>query len=82
MQITATQLKQNVNLLANIKNEDIVVTKRDKPFAVIVDYDKYHDLIDIKNQKEIKRKIKILESLPILEFEDKDYATIKSEMKI
>lgn len=82
MQITATQLKQNVNLLANIKDEDIVVTKRDKPFAVIVDYAKYQELISQEQQQEKQRKIKILENLPSWDLGGKDYADIKRDMKI
>ncbi|WP_457605592.1 type II toxin-antitoxin system Phd/YefM family antitoxin [Nitratifractor sp.] len=45
MEITATELKQKSYLLDEVKREDIVVTKRSRPFAVIIDIDRYHDLL-------------------------------------
>ena len=44
MKVTATQIKQNSAILQEAVKEDIVVTKRDKPFVVIVEYDKYLEL--------------------------------------
>jgi prevent-host-death family protein len=82
MQITATQLKQNVAMLSQIKSEDIIITKRDKPFAVIVDYDKYQELITKEKNQEIERKIKILENLPSWDLGGQDYQQIKKDMKI
>ena len=44
MTITASQIKQNSSVLQKALKEDIVVTKRDEPFVVIVDYDKYLEI--------------------------------------
>ena len=49
MQITATQLKQQTHLLDRAVVEDIQVTKRNRPFVVIVDAKRYEELI--ANQK-------------------------------
>ena len=58
MTITATQLKQQTYLLDRAVKEDIQVTKRDRPFVVIVDAHRYKELL--KNQKEEKRDTKAL----------------------
>ena len=58
MTITATQLKQQTYLLDTAIKEDIRVTKRDRPFLVIVDAQRYDDLL--ANQKEEKRDTKAL----------------------
>ena len=58
MTITATQLKQQTYLLDTAIKEDIKVTKRNRPFVVIVDAKRYDDLL--ANQKEEKRDTKAL----------------------
>lgn len=44
MKITASQIKQNSSILQKALFEDIVVTKRDHPFVVIVEYEKYRKM--------------------------------------
>ena len=39
--ITASEVKRNSSILQNAIKDDILVTKRDKPFVVILDYEKY-----------------------------------------
>ncbi len=39
--ITATELKQNSMRLQDALRDDMLVTKRDKPFVVVMDYEKY-----------------------------------------
>ena len=39
--ITASDLKQNSMRLQDALREDLLVTKRDKPFVVVMDYAKY-----------------------------------------
>ena len=39
--VTASEIKQNSTILQNALRDDILVTKRDKPFVVIMDYEKY-----------------------------------------
>lgn len=39
--ITASDLKQNSVKLQDALREDLLVTKRDKPFVVVMDYEKY-----------------------------------------
>jgi PHD/YefM family antitoxin component YafN of YafNO toxin-antitoxin module len=39
--ITASDLKQNSMRLQDALREDLLVTKRDKPFVVVMDYEKY-----------------------------------------
>ena len=41
LSITASEIKQNSTLLQNALKDDMLVTKRDKPFVVVVDYDRY-----------------------------------------
>ena len=35
-----TEIKQNSTLLQNALREDLLITKRDKPFVVVIDYKK------------------------------------------
>jgi len=39
--ITASNLKQNSMRLQDALRDDLLVTKRDKPFVVVMDYEKY-----------------------------------------
>ncbi len=39
--ITASDLKQNSMRLQDALRDDMLVTKRDKPFVVVMDYEKY-----------------------------------------
>lgn len=43
--ISASEIKQNSSLLQNALREDLLITKRDKPFVVVIDYEKYQKLI-------------------------------------
>ena len=43
--VTASEIKQNSTILQNALKGDMLVTKRDKPFVVVVDYDRYRELI-------------------------------------
>ncbi|MCF6205600.1 MAG: type II toxin-antitoxin system Phd/YefM family antitoxin [Sulfurovum sp.] len=42
--ITASDLKQNTMRLQDALRDDLLVTKRDKPFVVVMDYEKYKRL--------------------------------------
>jgi len=39
--ISASKFKQNVSVLQEALTDDILVTKENKPFVVIIDYNKY-----------------------------------------
>ena len=82
MNITATQLKQETNLLSQVEKEDIIVTKRSKPFAVIIEYDKYKKLIKETNKSKLKEKLDALNSLESFHLGGKDYKEIKGDTKI
>ena len=82
MQITSTKLKQQINLLSTVKDNDIIVTKRDKPFAVIIDYDKYTKLMKQLQSLKLEKKLNALDSLNSFNLGGKDYKEIKSEVKI
>ena len=52
--VTASEIKQNSTILQNALKDDMLVTKRDKPFVVVVDYERYRELIaksENKNQQ-------------------------------
>ena len=42
--VTATNLKQNSMTLQDALREDLLVTKRNKPFVVIMDFKKYQSI--------------------------------------
>lgn len=39
--ISATEIKQNSMRLQEALRDDILITKREKPFVVVMDYEKY-----------------------------------------
>lgn len=43
--VTASEIKQNSTILQNALKSDMLVTKRDKPFVVVLDYERYQELI-------------------------------------
>ncbi len=52
--VTASEIKQNSTILQNALKSDMLITKQDKPFVVVVDYDRYQELIaksENKNQQ-------------------------------
>ena len=50
--VTASEIKQNSTILQNALKGDMLVTKRDKPFVVIMDYERYLKLIaNVKKEK-------------------------------
>jgi len=82
MQITSSKLKQQINILSSVRNEDIIITKRNKPFAVVIDYDKYQQIMNQINNQELEKKLNALNSLKSFNLGGKDYKDIKSEAKI
>jgi len=42
--VSASTLKQNTMILQDALRDDLLVTKRDKPFVVVMDYQKYQML--------------------------------------
>ena len=75
-------MKQKTHLLSKVEEEDIVVTKRSKPFAVIIEYEKYKKLINESNKSKIKQKLDALNSLESFHLGGEDHKEIKSEAKI
>jgi len=49
MTITLTKVKQDISLIDNAINEDVIITKNNRPFAVAISAEKYDELL--ANQK-------------------------------
>jgi len=49
--VTASEIKQNSTILQNALRGDMLITKRDKPFVVVVDFKRYQELIKNSKQK-------------------------------
>ena len=77
--ISATQIKQNSARLQEALREDILITKRDKPFVVVMDYEKYIKITNIDDEwsywsdKEIDNFGKIAIGLSNHDYDDEDY---------
>ncbi len=48
--VTASEIKQNSTILQNALKGDMLVTKRSKPFVVVMDYDRYSELISAQKK--------------------------------
>jgi prevent-host-death family protein len=76
--ISASELKQNSTKLQEALRDDLLITKRDKPFVVVMDYEKYIKLANIDeewsywNDTEIDNFGKIAIGLSKNDFDDKD----------
>ena len=46
--VTASEIKQNSTILQNALRDDMLITKRDKPFVVVLDFKRYQELINRK----------------------------------
>ena len=62
--VTASQIKQNSTILQNAFRGDLLVTKRDKPFVVVMDYKRYTELT--KQTKKTTQKDWIEESFGVI----------------
>ncbi len=76
--ISATEIKQNSVRLQEALRDDILITKRDKPFVVVMDYEKYlkinatNDEWSFWTDKEIDNFGKIAIGLSKNDFDDLD----------
>lgn len=76
--ISATEIKQNSVRLQEALRDDILITKRDKPFVVVMDYEKYlkinatNDEWSFWSDKEIDNFGKIAIGLSKNDFDDLD----------
>lgn len=76
--ISATEIKQNSVRLQEALRDDILITKRDKPFVVVMDYEKYlkikggEDEWSYWSDNEIENFGKIAIGLSKNEFDDED----------
>ena len=76
--VTASNLKQNSMILQDALRGDLLVTKRDKPFVVVMDYQKYQLIEKYINKvanDETYRAISNLES-------DSDIETYSSKERL
>jgi prevent-host-death family protein len=80
MNISATQLKQQSHLLDHVKEEDIIITKRDKPFAVVIDIDRYRALVKDAEATKIDHKLAAFSQLGSFSLGGKDFSDLKAEM--
>jgi len=80
MTITATQLKQQTHLLDHAVREDIRVTKRDRPFVVIVDAKRYEELLRNQKKNDNEKKLAALKALGSHALGGADIDTIKASM--
>ena len=81
MNISATQLKQHAHLLDSVKEEDIIITKREKPFAVVIEFEKYSRLTKELENIKIQEKLAALSSLGSHSLGGKDFSELKTEMQ-
>ncbi len=78
--ITSTQIKQQTHLLDNVKDGEMLITKREKPFAVIISIDRYNELIGENKKIQTDKKLKALELLGSYELGGNSYGQIKAEL--
>ncbi len=48
--ISASEIKQNSIRLQEALREDLLITKREKPFVVVMDYEKYKKIQNIQEE--------------------------------
>ncbi|MBA1437668.1 MAG: type II toxin-antitoxin system Phd/YefM family antitoxin [Epsilonproteobacteria bacterium] len=76
--ISASELKQNSTKLQEALRNDLLITKRDKPFVVVMDYEKYKKLEHVDDawsywsDQELDNFGKIAIGLSKNDFDDED----------
>lgn len=76
--ISASELKQNSSKLQDALRDDLLITKRDKPFVVVIDYKKYTNLQNSEDKwsywrdEELDNFGKIAVGLSKNDFDDED----------
>lgn len=74
--VTASQVKQNAMILQDAIREDLLITKRDKPYVVVMDYKKYQELQKyinkIANDETYRAIANLEEDKEVLTYESKD----------
>ena len=76
--ISASELKQNSMRLQEALRDDLLVTKRDKPFVVVMDYEKYKKIQNTQDEwsfwsdNELDNFGKIAIGLSKNDFDDED----------
>jgi len=68
--VTASEIKQNSTILQNALRADMLVTKRDKPFVVVIDFKRYQELI--RNNRQENKKSWIDDTFGIMNQKDAD----------
>ncbi len=76
--ISATDLKQNSMRLQDALRDDLLVTKRDKPFVVVMDYEKYKHIERYINKIANDETYKAISNLE----NDKDIQTYNSKKEL
>jgi len=66
--ITASDLKQNSMKLQYALRDDLLITKRNKPFVVVMDYEKYLKLK--KYIEKMEKEENILDKYPSITFDE------------
>lgn len=79
MYITTKQLSEEQNIFTNLTNEEIIVTEKEKPFAVIIDFEKYQRLLNEVENKQIAKKLQLLDSIGNYPLGGKSFKTLKEE---
>ena len=82
--LSASELKQNSSKLQEALRDDLLITKRDKPFVVVIDYQKYINLQNSDDEWSYWRdneldnfgKIAIGPSKNDFDDEDEDYSSL------
>ena len=76
--ITASDLKQNTMRLQDALRDDLLVTKRDKPFVVVMDYEKYKKIENYINKVANDETYRAISNLE----EDKDIEVYASKKEL
>jgi prevent-host-death family protein len=86
MTVTASNLKQHFHLLDEARREPITVTKRGRPYVVVLDHETYRELQKQNGQipqEKIpprRKKLDALDSLGTYKLGGKDIYDIKASM--
>lgn len=76
--VTASTLKQNTMILQDALRDDLLITKRDKPFVVVMDYQKYQMLEKYINKIANDETYRAIENLE----EDKEVLSFNSKKEL
>ena len=57
-EVTATELKNHTGqVLEQVQREDVIISRQGRPYAALVAWSDYQELLGLRNQRDLRRRL-------------------------